>query len=1038
MASQSIQQQVVRLSQKPGHGQVKHLLCNILKEKLGAKDNEIALESQLLTCRGRIDTLWGRTVFEIKRDLNRELSDAKNQIKKYIKSKETETEEKYVGIVTDGQKYIAYCLLNNILKEINQFTLTKDKVSNFIQWLESVILIKSQLEATPEIICKEIGQESPLCRNSLMQLKFLWAKAKHKPDIRLKYNLWKKSVDIVYGTEGTDEFLFIEHTYLTIISKAIAYISFFNSSSIPSGKYLLNGKLFEEASVFGVVEDDFFSWVTFCNKGNDLIKQILSHIKRFDFSTIKADILKNLYEGLIRQEQRHKMGEYYTPDWLAEKICKETIKKPLEHRVIDPSCGSGTFLFHSIKLLIKTAKKNNISSKKTIGLICEKITGIDIHPVAVIFSRITYLLAMLNEIKKDRPDKVTIPIYLGDSLQWSKDEVLGKHELRIQVPEDTQTGAKSRQLVFPESICQDSNRFDEILKKMIELAGNHKEKPVFEAWFNQQSTNEGEYNILSNTYQNLLELQKEGRNHIWGYVARNLTRPIWLSSDKQKADVVIGNPPWLKFNSMNEKMQKKFKSECRNTFQNYGSRRQTAFQTSQDISTYFFIISIHLYMREKGTLAFVLPYGVINGEHHSNFRTGHFKVSGSYMNIKFKNAWAFDSEVKNLFEIPSCVLFSERRGETEKPLPEQIIAFKGELLSKNASLNIASKALSEEIKAWPSNDYEQYSYYYDKFKQGASLVPRRFNFVKKIERGQLGGSFETPLVKGITSNQDKTPWNKIEPLEAKMESQFLRPVYTGQSIAPFRTLNHNIAIIPWDNENGVMDASMAEKRGHTNLSNYLEKVEKLWSENSSGSMTFKRRVNYNATLEKQFPISKLRVVYTASGTNVSAVLLTDSKGIIDTKLYWTSVDSKDEGIYIEGILNSDCLIEKIRGLQSQGQWGARDIHRHLLKPPIPKYDPKHLLHNDIVNHTKEIKKIVQNVEIDPSWYFIKSRKKVREAIKHTDTWKQLNHLINKLLKDSAEASPKEAKIQKQRIRKVRKKVPKGEQVKKLKSGRNKS
>ena len=476
---------LTKLQSKPGHETVKHLLCNILKEQLGATDDEIALEDNLkIVCKGRIDTLWGRTIFEIKSDLRKEELDAESQIKKYIQSKETETSQKHVGIATDGQKYIAYFLLNNELKKINEFVLNTAKPSKFIQWLESVILVKDQLEATPETICKQIGHESPLCRNSLMQINCLWSQAKNKSDVRLKYNLWKKSVEIVYGVEGANESLFIEHTYLTIISKSVAQIAFFNS--IPSGEHLLNGEQFKEANVRGVVENDFFSWIIFCNKGNDLIRQIATHIQRFDFSTIKVDILKGLYEGLIRQEQRHKMGEYYTPDWLAEKTCKEVIKKPLEQRVIDPACGSGTFLFHSIRHLITYAEKENISSKKMISLICEKIAGIDIHPVAVIFSRITYLLAMLDKIKQNRPDNVTIPVYLGDSLQWSKDEVLGKSELRINVPEDKQTGAKRRQLIFPESICQDSEKFEIVLQKMIELAGEYKEIPAFKAWIQNQ------------------------------------------------------------------------------------------------------------------------------------------------------------------------------------------------------------------------------------------------------------------------------------------------------------------------------------------------------------------------------------------------------------------------------------------------------------------------------------------------------------------------------------------------------------------------
>ena len=1015
MTNHNLAEQIQILQRKPGHEKVRHILCNILKENLGAKEDEITLEERL-TCRGRIDTLWGRTIFEVKRDLNKELASAKSQLKKYIQSKEEESKEeesreKYVGIATDGKKYIVYCLIYDELKQINEFSLNKDKPSEFVQWLESVILIKDQFEATPEIICKEIGQGSPLCRNSLIQIQYLWNQAKNRPDIRLKYDLWKKSVDIVYGQEGADKSLFIEHTYLTIISKTIAYIAFFNSiPSIGKGKQILNGKVFKDASVYGVVEDDFFSWLVYCNAGQILVHRIASHVQRFDFSTIQSDILKGLYEGLIRQEQKHKTGEYYTPDWLAEKVCKTAIKKPLEQRVIDPACGSGTFLFHSIRLLISQAHKENLSSKKIIDLVCEKIAGIDIHPVAVIFSRITYLLAMLQEIKKDRPNNVNIPVYLGDSLQWEKEKMGDSYDMIVHVPKDETIQAKRRQLRFPGSICQDSNKFDMVLRKMIDMAGKEKEPSTFKAFACNQDLGSSEKKVLSNTYQDLLELHQEKRNHIWGYVARNLTRPIWLSSERQKADVVVGNPPWLRFNAMNPDMQAKFKSECASTLllenkNNKANKRykkhgnMARFQTSQDISTYFFIMSAHLYMRKKGTLAFVMPYGVINGTHHALFRVGQFAVYENNLNLKFEKAWAFDSQVQNLFKVPSCVLFSKKSDKKEdKPLPDNIISFKGKLPAKNCRLEEAQKHLSSQIIQWPQTDFDRHSYYYDKFKQGASLVPRRFCFVEKVEMGPLGSSATVPLVRGVKSNLDKTPWKDIEPLEAKIESQFLKPVYSGQSIAPFRVLKPHTGVIPWDNREGVMDSQTAEQRGWTHLSAYLEKVEKIWNKYSANTMTFKNRINYQKTLENQFPISNQRVAYTASGTNVATVLLEDPKGVIDTSLYWTPVSSKNEGIYLEGILNSDHLIKVIRALQAQGQWGARHFSRHLLKPPFPKYNPKDPLHQDIVQHTKKIKLIAQNVKLDPAWRFIKARQKIKKAIKQTGhAWNQLNQMVESLL-----------------------------------------
>ena len=621
---------------------------------------------------------------------------------------------------------------------------------------------------------------------------------------------------------------------------------------------------------------------------------------------------------------------------------------------------------------------------------------------------------MLNTIKKGRPDDVRIPVYFGDSLQWSRDESF--RELRINVPEDETIGAKRRQLVFPESVCVDFNKFEIILNEMIRLAGQEKNPSDFKSWIDNQVENKlisvtrNEYRILSKTYTHLLELQQEERNHIWGYVARNLTRPIWLSSEKQKADVVIGNPPWLKFNSMHRTMQNKLKEECFSIQLWDNKKSSSKFRTSQDISTYFFVRSVELYMKEKGKIAFVMPYGVMNGEHHLLFRKGVFvRGYGHSIHIQFKNAWIFDSQVKNLFKVPACVLFSVRREESEKAVPKNVISFKGVLPQKNANLKQANKVLSSNETGWPEGFNEQ-SYYYDRFQQGASLVPRRFLFVKKVQTGRLGGSAATPLVKGVESNQDKEPYKDIDPLEAKIESQFLMPVYTGMSIAPFRILEKNTAIIPHTKKAGLMDAAEASKAGYTNLSSYLGKVEKIWNKHSKGNMTFKQNIDFRNKLNNQFVsgsnrlFSKsrhqpsLKVVYAASGTYPAAALLEeDTKVIIDTSLYYTQVANRGEGLYLEGILNSEAIMQKIEGLQSQGQWGARHIHRHLLKPYFPKYNPGNALHKGIVSHVEQIRQIAHNVELSPNCNFKKARSTIRIEIQASVVWSYLNKLVNMLL-----------------------------------------
>ncbi len=49
--------------------------------------------------------------------------------------------------------------------------------------------------------------------------------------------------------------------------------------------------------------------------------------------------MKVLYESAIDAKQRHDLGDYYTPDWLAECLVAATVTDPLHQRVLDPACG---------------------------------------------------------------------------------------------------------------------------------------------------------------------------------------------------------------------------------------------------------------------------------------------------------------------------------------------------------------------------------------------------------------------------------------------------------------------------------------------------------------------------------------------------------------------------------------------------------------------------------------------------------------------------------------------------------------------------
>ena len=65
---------------------------------------------------------------------------------------------------------------------------------------------------------------------------------------------------------------------------------------------------------------------------------------------------------------------------------------------------------------------------------------------------------------------------------------------------------------------------------------------------------------------------------------------------------------------------------------------------------------------------------------------------------------------------------------------------------------------------------------------------------------------------------------------------------------------------------------------------------------------------------------------------------------MDYKLFWVACLNTDEANYLLAIINSDVLQETVAPLMSKGQFGARDLQKHLWRLPIPEFDPASELH----------------------------------------------------------------------------------------------
>src|SRR5690606_30441092 len=147
-------------------------------------------ERRVPEVRGRIDALIGRTVFEAKRNLDREIRDVEHRMPEYLADRERETGEKYIGVASDGLKWIIYELSQGQLVRLKETVLDPEKPDLFLAWLDGALALKSSLPPEPLTIRLELGQDSVAFRRASEELAAVWAEMENRPDIALKKQLW--------------------------------------------------------------------------------------------------------------------------------------------------------------------------------------------------------------------------------------------------------------------------------------------------------------------------------------------------------------------------------------------------------------------------------------------------------------------------------------------------------------------------------------------------------------------------------------------------------------------------------------------------------------------------------------------------------------------------------------------------------------------------------------------------------------------------------------------------------------------------------
>lgn len=132
-----------------------------------------------------------------------------------------------------------------------------------------------------------------------------------------------------------------------------------------------------------------------------LSKAVLGFLKEFmaqaslcDFSRLPQDIIGRIFERLIREEERHKMGQYFTRPDVVDFINAFCIKTG-DEVILDPGTGSGTFLVNAYY------RKNALKAKSHWEILGE-LYGLDIAPYPAHLATLNLAIRGLK-LKKNYP-----------------------------------------------------------------------------------------------------------------------------------------------------------------------------------------------------------------------------------------------------------------------------------------------------------------------------------------------------------------------------------------------------------------------------------------------------------------------------------------------------------------------------------------------------------------------------------------------------------------------------------------------------------
>ncbi|MCI5872689.1 MAG: N-6 DNA methylase [Clostridiales bacterium] len=976
---------------------------------------------------GRLDAVSNDLVIEYKRPdklrTEKEQEKATQQVDKYLIQLKDESNVEYNAILTDGQKIRYFYYLDKVLHHTPFKNIEIDDLDKLVKSLINVgnkkfvpqnIVQDFKLEAKEPITLDLAKCLFDIASNNMTDKTDMlfqeWQELFHLSENDRGQNLdiekRKKALSEIFGKKIVDvetdyKALFVLQTTYAIIVKLIACkvitrlstdsqcnILYFSDltkvDSLQLREFMENledGYSYTIGGIRNLLEGDFFSWYAAEEQWTDeeakCIINIINTLEGYTDSSLAygytaIDIFKDLYMEIMPNEVRHSLGEYFTPSWLADYVIKNSemmIREP-KWKAIDPCCGSGIFIVTLIKHILKgkdVVSASKEEKKVILDEILERVQGIDINPLSVLTARVSYLLAIAPLLGEE---PIEIPIYLGDSANIPNKVLIDDVECYKYV---VNTKQGEIDITLPCGFVE-SKTFLEKMSILQTVVKNGEVQPVYKKFLSCIDARERNETVLEYIYrlsERLVELHKNKWDGIWLRIVTN----YMLVARIKDIDIIVGNPPWVKWEFLPQVYAEKIKKLCLDRHLFSGQTYMGAI--SLNICALISNVTASTWLKKDGVLAFLMPKTLMTQDSYAGFRNFYTDVSNRerlylqkvddwsnsgnpfvYTTEKFFTYYYQRKPVDYSLGIPICFV-EKKRGSDIKRINTHSAYSEVEgnfYLNEGKAYQLDEKrtgfTMIKESDSFRTELYSQIigeSAY--KARSGVEFTPAEVYFIEPL-RG-VGNPQRYRFKNSEFLNAVYKVKNKggIE-----LETEYVYPVVKSPCIREFGiSENDNYCIFPY--EVGATECVPLEKLNENSeyLTNYLIQNKAVVEKQSKRSrMIAKGKEFYALSKVGTYTYGEYSVTFRDNTKLVAAVvspIMTPwgemKKPVCAKHAPYISMDKKgryiseDEAYYLCGILNTNVVQEYFK-FSFSGRSYSIDFNIKL-----PLYDEKDKLHKKI-------------------------------------------------------------------------------------------